>query len=332
MLRALSFLKQSAGAIFTLKLCWGHSRSWSGLLGGMFTFWSNVEGPLVLEAVCRGNFYFEAMLRALSFLKQSAGGMFSFWSYVEGTLVLETLCWWHFYFEATLRVLSFLKQSAGGIFTLKLCWGHSRSWSSLLGAFLLWIYVEGTLVLEAVCWRHFYFEAMFGGLSFLKQSAGGIITLKLSWGHSHSWSNQLGTFLLWSYVEGTLVLEAVCWGHFYFEAMLRALSFLKQSAGGIFTLKLCWGHSRSWSSLLGAFLLWSYVEGTLVLEAVCWGHFYFEAMLRALSFLKQSAGGIFTFWSYVEGTLVLEAVCCSLLGAFLLWSYVKGTLVLEAVC
>ena len=25
---------------------------------------------------------------------------------------------------------------------------------------------------------------------------------------------------------------------FYFEAMLRALSFLKQSAGGIFTLKL----------------------------------------------------------------------------------------------
>ena len=58
------------------------------------------------------------------------------------------------------------------------------------------------------------FKAMLRALSFLKQSAGG-------------------------YVEGTLVLEAVCWAHFYFEAMLRALSFLKQSAGGIFTLKLC---------------------------------------------------------------------------------------------
>ena len=46
-------------------------------------------------------------------------------------------------------------------------------------------------------------------------------------------------FLLSSYVEGTLVLEAVCSGHFYFEAMLRALLFLKESAGGIFTLKLC---------------------------------------------------------------------------------------------
>ena len=47
------------------------------------------------------DFYFEAMLRALSFLQQSAGGIF--------------------YFEAMLRALSFLKQSAGGIFTLKLC-------------------------------------------------------------------------------------------------------------------------------------------------------------------------------------------------------------------
>ena len=47
---------------------------------------------------------FEAMLRALSFLKQSAA-----------------VCWGHFYFEAMLRALSFLKQSAGDIFTLKLC-------------------------------------------------------------------------------------------------------------------------------------------------------------------------------------------------------------------
>ena len=401
MLRAPSFLKQSAGGIFTLKLCWGHSLSWKL---GAFLLWSYVEGTFVLEAVCWGHFYFEAMLRALSFLKQSAGGIFTFWSYVEGTPVLEAVCWRHFYSEAMLRAFSFLKQSAGAfllskamlralsfskqsaggifyflklcwrrppIFTLKLCWGHSCSWSSLLGAFLLWSYVEGILVLEAICWGHFYFEAMLRALSFLKQSAGGIFTLKLCWGHSHSWSNLLlgafllseamlwalsflkqsaaggistlklcwgrprswssllGAFLLWNYVEGTLVLEEVCWGHFYFEAMLKTLSFLKQSAGGIFTLKLCWGHSRSWSSLLGTFLLWSYVEGTLVLEAVCWGHFY--------------------LWSYVEGTLVLEAVCwghfyflklcwghspswSSLLVAFLVWSYVEGTLVLEAVC
>ena len=52
-------------------------------------------------------FYFEAMLKTLSFLKQSAGVMF------KGTLVLEAVCWWHFYFEAMLRALLFLKQSAG---------------------------------------------------------------------------------------------------------------------------------------------------------------------------------------------------------------------------
>ena len=54
--------------------------------------------------------------------------------------------------------------------------------------------------------------------------------------------------------------------------MLRAISFLQRSAGGMFTLS---------------------VESAFVLEAVWWGHFDFEAMLRALSFLKQSAGGIF---------------------------------------
>ena len=241
MLRAVSFLKQFGEGILTLKLCCGHSRSCSGLL--------------------------EAFL---------------LWSYVEGTLVLEAVCWEHFYFEAMLRALSFLKQSAGGIFTLKLCWRHSRPWSnllgrfyfeamlralsflSLLGALLLWSYVEGNLVLAAVCWEHFYFEAMLRAILFLQRSAGGMFTLS---------------------VESAFVLEAVWWGHFDFEAMLRALSFLKKSAGGIFILKLCCGHSRSWSSLLGAFLLSSYVAGTLVLEAVWWGHFGFEAMLRALSFL-----------------------------------------------
>ena len=169
-----------------------------------------------------------------------------------------------------------------------LCWGQSRSWSSLLGAFLLWSYVAGTLVLEAVCWGHFHFEVMLRALSSLKQSAGGAFTLKLCWGHSRSWvcwgrfyfeamlraisflQRSAGSMFTLS-VESAFVLEAVWWGHFDFEAMLRALSFLKQSAGGIFILKLCCGHSRSWSSLLGAFLLSSYVAGTLVLEAVWWG-------------------------------------------------------------